>query len=112
MHLVGAPVPGAVWFLFTASSPVRSATGHLLPVAGLGLLVFLLSFLFTVGPPPLLLLLVLMLVLLLGIGLVLGFFYTIVVHLVVSGAMLASGGSLLLPLACFVPAVGSPCVSS
>lgn len=83
--------------LFTARSPVRSPTGHLLPVAGLGLLVFALWFLFTVVP--LRLLLLVLLVPMLGIELVLAFFYAIVVHLVVSGALLASGGSLLVPLA-------------
>lgn len=69
------------------------------------------SFLFMLVPPPLLLLLLLLVVPMLGIGLVLGFFYTIVVHLGVSGALLASGGSLLVPLACLYPTVGSLCVS-
>lgn len=112
MRLVRAPLPGAVTFLFMASCPVRSPTGPLLPVAGLWLLVFMFSFLFMLVPPPLLLLLLLLpLVPMLGIGLVLGFFYTIVVHLGVSGALLASGGSLLVPLACLDPTVGSLCVS-
>lgn len=106
-----APLPGAVTFLFMASCPVRSPTGRLLPVAGLRLLVFMFSFLFMLVPPPLLLLLLLLVVPMLGIGLVLGFFYTIVVHLGVSGALLASGGSLLVPLACLDPTVGSLCVS-
>lgn len=104
-----APLPGAVTFLFMASCPVRSPTGPLLPVAGLWLLVFMFSFLFMLVPPPPLLLL--LLVPMLGIGLVLGFLYTIVVHLGVSGALLASGGSLLVPLACLDPTVGSLCVS-
>lgn len=103
-----APLPGAVTFLFMASCPVHSPTGPLLPVAGLWLLVFLFSVLFVLVPPPPLLLL--LLVPMLGIGLVLGFFYTIVVHLGVSGALLASGGSLLVPLACLDPTVGSLCV--
>lgn len=109
VRLVRAPLPGAVTFLFMASCPVHSPTGPLLPVAGLWLLVFLFSVLFVLVPPPPLLLL--LLVPMLGIGLVLGFFYTIVVHLRVSGALLASGGSLLVPLACLAPTVGSLCVS-
>lgn len=112
VRLVRAPLPGAVAFLFMASCPVRSPTGPLLPVAGLWLLVFMFSFLFMLVPLPLPLplLLLLLVVPLLGIGLVLGFFYTIVVHLGVSGALLASGGSLLVPLACLDPTVGSLCV--
>lgn len=99
--MLRAPLPGAFRFRFLAISPVCSPPGHLLPVAGLGLFVF--AILYMLVP--------LLLVLLLGIELVLCFFYTIVVHLVVSRAMLASGGSLLVPLACSHPTVGSHCVS-
>lgn len=94
MALVRAPLPGAVSFLYLVGSLVFSPTGPLLPVAGLGLLVLVLVFLLVP-----VLLLVLLLVLVVGIGLVRGVFFLVVVHLVEPRALLASGGTLLLPLA-------------
>lgn len=94
--LVGAPVPGAVRFLFLVGPLASSPTGPLLlllPVSGLRPLVLLLV-------PMFLFLLVLMMVLVLGIGLLLlAVFLLVVVHLVASGALLSSGGALLVPLA-------------
>lgn len=105
MPLVGAPVPGAVRFLFLVGPLASSPTGPLLllllPVSGLRPLVLLLV-------PMFLFLLVLMMVLVLGIGLLLlAVFLLVVVHLVASGALLSSGGALLVPLAGSRPTVGS-----
>ena len=87
MPLVRVPVPGAVRFQCPVGSLMSAATGPLLPVAGLGLLVLV----FLLVPVlVLLLLLVLVLLLVLRIGLVLGVFLLVVVHLVEPRAFLAS----------------------
>ena len=98
--LVRAPGPGAVPSLFLVGSLVSSPTGLLLPVAGLGLFVLML-----VLVPALLF--VLVAVLMLGIGLLLAVFLLIVV----SGAVLASGGPLLVPLAGSRLPVSSYCLA-
>ena len=98
--LVRAPGPGAVPSLFLVGSLVSSPTELLLPVAGLGLFVLML-----VLVPALLFVLVAVLVL--GIGLLLAVFLLIVV----SGAVLASGGPLLVPLAGFRLPVSSYCLA-
>ena len=98
--LVRAPGPGAVPSLFLVGSLVSSPTGLLLPVAGLGLFVLML-----VLVPALLFVLVAVLVL--GIGLLLAVFLLIVV----SGAVLASGGPLLVPLAGSRLPVSSYCLA-
>ena len=98
--LVRTPGPGAVPSLFLVGSLVSSPTGLLLPVAGLGLFVLML-----VLVPALLFVLVAVLVL--GIGLLLAVFLLIVV----SGAVLASGGPLLVPLAGSRLPVSSYCLA-
>ena len=100
--LVRAPGPGAVPSLFLVGSLVSSPTGLLLPVAGLGLFVLMLVLVLVPA-----LLFVLVAVLVLGIGLLLAVFLLIVV----SGAVLASGGPLLVPLAGFRLPVSSYCLA-
>ena len=100
--LVRAPGPGAVPSLFLVGSLVSSPTGLLLPVAGLGLFVLMLVLVLVPA-----LLFVLVAVLVLGIGLLLAVFLLIVV----SGAMLASGGPLLVPLAGSRLPVSSYCLA-
>ena len=103
--LVRAPGPGAVPSLFLVGSLVSSPTGLLLPVAGLGLFVLML-----VLVPALLFVLVAVLVL--GIGLLLAvFLFIVVVYWVESGAVLASGGPLLVPLAGSRLPVSSYCLA-
>ena len=103
--LVRAPGPGAVPSLFLVGSLVSSPTGLLLPVAGLGLFVLML-----VLVPALLF--VLVAVLMLGIGLLLAvFLFIVVVYWVESGAVLASGGPLLVPLAGSRLPVSSYCLA-
>ena len=100
--LVRAPGPGAVPSLFLVGSLVSSPTGLLLPVAGLGLFVLMLVLVLVPA-----LLFVLVAVLMLGIGLLLAVFLLIVV----SGAVLASGGPLLVPLAGSRLPVSSYCLA-
>lgn len=100
MPLLRAPLPGAVRLVCLVGSLLSSPTGPLLPVAGLGLLMLVF-----------LLVLVLVLLLVVGIGLVRGVFLLIVVHLVEPRALLASGGTLLVPLADCRPTVGSHCLA-
>ena len=100
--LVRAPGPGAVPSLFLVGSLVSSPTGLLLPVAGLGLFVLMLVLVLVPA-----LLFVLVAVLVLGIGLLLAVFLLIVV----SGAVLASGGPLLVPLAGSRLPVSSYCLA-
>ena len=100
--LVRAPGPGAVPSLFLVGSLVSSPTGLLLPVAGLGLFVLMLVLVLVPA-----LLFVLVAVLVLGIGLPLAVFLLIVV----SGAVLASGGPLLVPLAGSRLPVSSYCLA-
>ena len=100
--MVRAPGPGAVPSLFLVGSLVSSPTGLLLPVAGLGLFVLMLVLVLVPA-----LLFVLVAVLVLGIGLLLAVFLLIVV----SGAVLASGGPLLVPLAGSRLPVSSYCLA-
>ena len=100
--LVRTPGPGAVPSLFLVGSLVSSPTGLLLPVAGLGLFVLMLVLVLVPA-----LLFVLVAVLMLGIGLLLAVFLLIVV----SGAVLASGGPLLVPLAGSRLPVSSYCLA-
>ena len=100
--LVRTPGPGAVPSLFLVGSLVSSPTGLLLPVAGLGLFVLMLVLVLVPA-----LLFVLVAVLVLGIGLLLAVFLLIVV----SGAVLASGGPLLVPLAGSRLPVSSYCLA-
>ena len=100
--LVRAPGPGAVPSLFLVGSLVSSPTGLLLPVAGLGLFVLMLVLVLVPA-----LLFVLVAVLVLVIGLLLAVFLLIVV----SGAVLASGGPLLVPLAGSRLPVSSYCLA-
>ena len=102
--LVRAPGPGAVPSLFLVGSLVSSPTGLLLPVAGLGLFVLMLVLVLVLVPA---LLFVLVAVLVLGIGLLLAVF----LFIVVSGAVLASGGPLLVPLAGSRLPVSSYCLA-
>ena len=105
--LVRAPGPGAVPSLFLVGSLVSSPTGLLLPVAGLGLFVLMLVLVLV---PALLFVLVALLVL--GIGLLLAvFLFIVVVYRVESGAVLASGGPLLVPLAGSRLPVSSYCLA-
>ena len=98
--LVRAPGPGAVPSLFLVGSLVSSPTGLLLPVAGLGLFVLML-----VLVPALLFVLVAVLVLVIGLLL------AVFLFIVVSGAVLASGGPLLVPLAGSRLPVSSYCLA-
>ena len=98
--LVRAPGPGAVPSLFLVGSLVSSPTGLLLPVAGLGLFVLMLVLVLVPA-------LLFVLVAVLGIGLLLAVFLLIVV----SGAVLASGGPLLVPLAGSRLPVSSYCLA-
>ena len=100
--LVRAPGPGAVPSLFLVGSLVSSPTGLLLPVAGLGLFVLMLVLVLVLVPA-----LLFVLVAVLGIGLLLAVFLLIVV----SGAVLASGGPLLVPLAGSRLPVSSYCLA-
>ena len=100
--LVRAPGPGAVPSLFLVGSLVSSPTGLLLPVAGLGLFVLMLVLVLALVPA-----LLFVLVAVLGIGLLLAVFLLIVV----SGAVLASGGPLLVPLAGSRLPVSSYCLA-
>ena len=105
--LVRAPGPGAVPSLFLVGSLVSSPTGLLLPVAGLGLFVLMLVLVLVPA-----LLFVLVAVLMLGIGLLLAvFLFIVVVYWVESGAVLASGGPLLVPLAGSRLPVSSYCLA-
>ena len=107
--LVRAPGPGAVPSLFLVGSLVSSPTGLLLPVAGLGLFVLMLVLVLVLVPA---LLFVLVAVLMLGIGLLLAvFLFIVVVYWVESGAILASGGPLLMPLAGSRLPVSSYCLA-
>ena len=105
--LVRTPGPGAVPSLFLVGSLVSSPTGLLLPVAGLGLFVLMLVLVLVPA-----LLFVLVAVLMLGIGLLLAvFLFIVVVYWVESGAVLASGGPLLVPLAGSRLPVSSYCLA-
>ena len=105
--LVRAPGPGAVPSLFLVGSLVSSPTGLLLPVARLGLFVLMLVLVLVPA-----LLFVLVAVLMLGIGLLLAvFLFIVVVYWVESGAVLASGGPLLVPLAGSRLPVSSYCLA-
>ena len=105
--LVRAPGPGAVPSLFLVGSLVSSPTELLLPVAGLGLFVLMLVLVLVPA-----LLFVLVAVLMLGIGLLLAvFLFIVVVYWVESGAVLASGGPLLVPLAGSRLPVSSYCLA-
>ena len=105
--LVRAPGPGAVPSLFLVGSLVSSPTELLLPVAGLGLFVLMLVLVLVPA-----LLFVLVAVLVLGIGLLLAvFLFIVVVYWVESGAVLASGGPLLVPLAGSRLPVSSYCLA-